>query len=225
MHISEFTVRMVVLFLPGIVAYAILQNLTVVREKGPFYFALYALVLGFLSYLVYALVLQIVDLVPFVTIDTKVKFFDALFVSSEVPDSCEVLWASLTSVFNGFLLSFVINRKYLHRFAQRLGVTKKFGDLDVWSYLFNSRDDNMRWVTVRDIENDLVYQGYIEAFSDTYNENELFLRDVVVYSNKTGAELYSVPGLYISREKDQLTIEFQGLVSEEEALSNGQANY
>lgn len=92
-------------------------------------------------------------------------------------------------------------------------ITRKFSDidtLDVWEYLWNS-SDNTQGVTVRDIKYDLAYEGWVEVFSDTFIENELFIRDVIVFNNTTGEKLYEVPGLYIARNQDEITIEFTGI--------------
>ncbi|MGM0878098.1 MAG: hypothetical protein ACQEWV_26135 [Bacillota bacterium] len=74
----------------------------------------------------------------------------------------------MISVLLAFLISVGINRKLLHRFAKNLKITKKFGQLDVWSYTFDSPD--IGWVIVRDLDKDLMYQGWDEAFSDTHLE-------------------------------------------------------
>ena len=79
----------------------------------------------------------------------------------------------------------------------------------VWEFLFNS--DLPEWVTVRDLKNDLAYEGWVHAFSDTCEPNELFLRDVKVIRNSTGDELYSIGGLYLSRERAELTIELPAI--------------
>lgn len=95
--------------------------------------------------------------------------------------------------------------------ALRTKLTKKFAEVDVWDYIFNSENEEMKWVIVRDVKNNLMYQGWVEAFSDTVKENELFMRDVVVYKNSTAEEYYSMPGLYISRNRDEITVEFPSL--------------
>lgn len=67
------------------------------------------------------------------------------------------------------------------------------------------------WVIVRDIENDLMYEGWVQAFSDSTERDELFLRDVKVFTNKTADELYEIPGLYLPKSRENLTIEFPAL--------------
>lgn len=121
--------------------------------------------------------------------------------------------ASAVTLPVGFILSLLINRGVLHRVAKCLKISNKFADLDVWSYLFNSGIPE--WVVVKDIQNDLMFEGWVEAFSETVTENELFLRDVKVYRDSTGEELYSIQGLYIARSREALTIEFPSINSTE----------
>jgi hypothetical protein len=63
------------------------------------------------------------------------------------------------------------------------------------------------WVFVRDIENDLVYYGYIRAYSESREDRELILKEVEVYSNSTGEWKYAIPMMYLSREAHKLSIE------------------
>ena len=210
MEISEFTIRVILLFLPGIISFLIIEKLTVMKERGPFYFVIYTFILGFFSYFTFAIVLWLINTLPSVSRDTSVKFLKALLNSKEEIEITEVVWVSVLSIMNGFILSFIINRKYFHRLAQKMNITSKFGELDVWAYIFNSPDDT-EWVTVRDIKNNLVYEGWVEAFSDSVKENELFIRDVIVFRNSTGERLYEIPGLYICRNRDEVTIEFNAL--------------
>jgi hypothetical protein len=48
------------------------------------------------------------------------------------------------------------------------------------------------WVVIRDIQNDLMYQGWVESFSDGLDNNEILLRDVKVFRNSDQDFLYPV---------------------------------
>jgi hypothetical protein len=141
----------------------------------------------------------------------QVHFINALLNSSEPVDSNEVFVVCLVAVVNGFCLSAAINRKWLNRFAQKLGVTKKFGDADVWGLLMNSPTERLRYVRVRDHRHDLCYEGWINYFSDGLTSNELFLRDVIVFRNTDGSELYKTSGVYLTQEANDIAIEFYAL--------------
>jgi hypothetical protein len=71
------------------------------------------------------------------------------------------------------------------------------------------------WVTIRDMQNDIMYQGYVVAFSDSLEKDEIFLDNVSVYQNSTGNKLYDVAGLYIPTKRENLIIEFQSLLPEQ----------
>ena len=111
------------------------------------------------------------------------------------------------SVLFGFVVSACISHKLLYRFAHKLQITRKFGDLDAWAFLMTS-PDVPAWVIVRDLEHDLMYTGYVQLFSDSGERDELFLRDVTVYKNSTAEEWYQMPGLYLPRFRRDLLIEF-----------------
>jgi hypothetical protein len=51
--------------------------------------------------------------------------------------------------------------------------------------------------------------SWVEAFSDSSEKKEIFLRDVMVYGESSGNKLYEVPGLYLNIS--DATVEFIGL--------------
>lgn len=211
MEFSEFTFRLILLFLPGVISYLIIENLVVIERRSVFYFSIYSFILGFLSYLLYNSILTVfIWIMGSRMLSNDLSFFGSLTDSDKSIEFQEVFFVSLLSVGVGLSLSAFFHRKLFHRAAKRLKITNRFGDIGVWGYLFNS-SGSTEWVVVRDIKFDLLYEGWVEAFSDTVKDNELFLRDVVVYRNSTGEELYRVPGQYITRKWDELSIEFPKL--------------
>ncbi len=142
-------------------------------------------------------------------LDIEIIFFDALTNTSTKLQWSEILLAAGLSFPLAFVISFFAERKSIHRLAQRIGVTKKFGDLDVWDFMFNSKE--VEWVVVRDVKNDLMFEGWVLSFSDIGEIRELLLRDVRVYRNSTGEQHYEVGGLYLCRQKDDMIVELAGL--------------
>lgn len=203
MTLSEFTLRLILIFLPGLIAFIIIEQLTVHREIKPYRFVINSLLLGFLCYLLYFPI----SLIPFLKLDFT--FTKILFDNNVILNFKEIFVSTILSIPLGFIMSFLINKKILHKIAKKLKVSKKFGDFDVWGYIMNSQTPE--WVVVRDIENDLMYEGWIQAFSDSEGKNELFLRDVKVFSNKTAKELYEIPGIYLPQKRETLTIEFPSM--------------
>jgi hypothetical protein len=204
MTLSEFTLRIIFIFLPGLIASIIIEELTVHAETKPYRLFLNSLMLGLFCYFLYYLI----SLVPFFNL----KFHFLQNLSKLALDFKEIIIVTLISIPLGFLISLAINQKYLHKIAKKLHVSKKHGDIDVWSYLMNSKIP--LWVVIRDMGNDLMYEGWVEAFSDSTEKDELFLVNVKVFRNSTAEELYEIPGLYLPKKREHLTIEFPSMTFE-----------
>ncbi|MBI5241395.1 MAG: hypothetical protein HY926_13060 [Elusimicrobia bacterium] len=130
--------------------------------------------------------------------------------SKTPPNFREIVFVSLLALPIGATCSVLLNRYVPNKLARRLCITNKFGEKTVWGHIMNSPEPT-EWVVVRDHENDLMYEGWIQAFSDDHEDNEIFLRDVKVFKNSTGHELYETPGLYLAKSRDKLAMEFWNL--------------
>lgn len=218
MQLSELTLKLLFLFFPGIIAYIIVNNLTEHKEKTPLDFLVQSFVLGVMSYFsLYVLkyIAEIfVKLINWLTnlrlnwaINTKLTFFDCLSAKQTSFDFWEILGATLLGLMLSVIITYCINKGILHTCAQHFDITKKFSSIDVWQHVFNQ--PNAEWVLVRDREKDLMYEGWVAAFSSTSRESELFLKGVKVYCDSTGNPLYDLDGLYLSRDNKNLTLEFR----------------
>ncbi|MFI5398319.1 MAG: DUF6338 family protein [Candidatus Binatia bacterium] len=202
---SELSVTLTLLLFPGVICALLVEQLIPTREWSSFRFPLYSFVLGFACYLIYAIILAGLQCrwPPDVSFVKVLASKDATAVYSSLS---EIFCVTLLALPVAAVVSFVLNHKWLHKVAAAINVTQKFGDLDVWAFVFNS--NVTEWVTVRDIKNDLMYQGWVHAFSETSAPNELLLRAVRVFRNSTGDELYETDALYLSRDPGELTLEF-----------------
>jgi len=119
----------------------------------------------------------------------------------------EVLLASGIACGIGLGITFLETRKVHFRLANKIGLTKKLGEFDVWGYVFNS--ESVEWATVRDHRNGFAYDGWVKLFSDDSERAELLLSNVDVHKNDTGQHLYSVASLYLSLARGDITIELR----------------
>lgn len=119
----------------------------------------------------------------------------------------ELGWALVAS----FLLSlaWIAGRthKVVTRMLNYLGISNHVADQDIWEFMFNSDTPKTKFAHIRDYPNELVYAGYVKAYSETPDVRELAMYDVIVYDDK-GTELYPVPYLYLSRGPSNITLEF-----------------
>jgi Family of unknown function (DUF6338) len=214
---TELTLRLALLFLPGIICALLVEKLVPTGVWSTARLALYSLVLGLTCYLFYALV----DAVLICKWPPSIDLLKSLTANSPL-DFEEIFWATAIAPFVGLGVSLALNRHWINRFAEVIAVSKKFGDLDVWARTFNSPDLTEAWVVVRDFDHDLSFEGWVKAFSDTYEVNELLLINVRVYQSSTAMRLYDVESMYLTRARDNLSIEFRR--GEPQTDTGGKAN-
>lgn len=217
MEASSLTLRLLLLFLPGIICFLIVEALTIHRERRTHHVIVHSFVFGVLTYFVYALFIML-SLAASLVWDTtqthivrpadRLWFLKVAETDNATVDFGGVVLVTLLAVPLGYVVSAVINRKWLHKIAHRCKVSNKFGDLDLWEFVFNSTDPAMSWVVVRDIANDLAYEGWVEKFSDTGDPCEIVLRDVAVFRNLSGTFLYNTPAVYLARSRTAISVEF-----------------
>src|SRR5262249_34541837 len=119
----------------------------------------------------------------------------------------EIMFAVVISIAGGIVSLYIENHKLFTRFVQRIGATKRYGDEDVWDFVFNSSSSATGFVHVRDFDQRVTYAGIVEIFSESGQIRELVLRDVIVYDFEQ-TEMYRVPRLYLARERANIHIEF-----------------
>ena len=202
---SEFAFKVLLLFFPGVLCAFLVDHLTIHRRRDPFFFLLHAFVLGLISYFLYWLGLSLAHLIWPHKVSPSVNFLKSLTDTGTTFCFQEIAWVAGVSILLALIIAPLYRFKILHRTASLLNLTTKFGDLDVWGYMLNMKA--VVWVTVRDHKNDLVFDGWVQAFSDDSKDAELLLRDVSLYRNSTGERLYQVGALYLSRKREDISIE------------------
>lgn len=210
MEISTLTLKLIILLVPGALATTIFKRLTIRhKEQSDFMFVIISIMFGMFSYLVFQLIIYIITLGKNICSKTqyeyeKIETFAKLSNSDSIPYS-EVIWASIISIFLGFIISKVDHSKLINNIARKLNISNKYGDENLYSYFLNSPD--ISWVYIRDIDNSLTYLGNIESFSETLEHKEIVLRQVTIYSYPKSKELYEVDRVYLVFPKDKLIIE------------------
>lgn len=218
-EISDLTVRLLFLFLPGIIGTLIIDLLTTHRKRQSFQFLLHAYLLGMASYFVLGLAIFLIENIVFfinktsdyinLTFTWKVTFLDSLLDSDVEISLKEVFFSSLISIALSVFIVIFINNKCLYKIARKYNISSKGGDDDIWDYLFGS--NQVEWVSIRDLENDLIYQGAIRAFSEKDDKRELYLSDVIVFDGKNGDELYTMDDVYFNFDiNSNIVVEIHG---------------
>lgn len=208
MEVSALTLRVLLLFFPGVLCAMLVDALTVHRQRDSAQFLTHAFVLGLASYLLLyvgqwacAGAADVLGLPP----PRPVTFVDALLNDNIRISWGEIVLAAGIAFLQGLGISASVNNQVLHRMARRLRITRKRGSLDLWSYVLGSPDAN--WVLVRDLQFAFTYFGWLEEFSETAQTAELWLRDVEVFDSNTATKLYDTDALYLTRDPRTLVIE------------------
>lgn len=228
---SEFTFSLLFLFFPGLICSYVYDALTSHKPRVPFFYVLQCFCLGLASYFIYWVALTLLHC-PFeklflITLPTDVIFLTSL-KSGHFLFSCrEIVFVSLVALLLALVLSYIDQHKLIHNFARRFGISRCIGELDIWGFTFNLRfpdGSRIHWITVRDLRNNFTYDGWVSAYSDNSADAELLLRDVVVYNSTTGATLYQVDAMYISRKREDISIELRELSGATTSQSTGESN-
>lgn len=208
MELSVLTLRVVLLFFPGVLCALIVHALTIQRERTTPQFLTSAFVYGVSTYLLLAALRS--GLAALAEsfgwpVPPRVTFFAAL-----TDERARIAWgeiglSAVVALALALIVSAAGNHNVLHRFAERIGISRRFGEPDVWSHFLNSPE--IRWIAVRNLSADVVYEGWVEAFSDTGQSPEIVLRDVNVYRNSSGTKLYERSRVYLTPDKQSLVIE------------------
>jgi hypothetical protein len=198
-----FLAQLAVIFLPGIIWARLDARYAAKEKRSDLDFFVAAFVYGVVAYAVtflgYVLLKQ-----PFHMIDFKGAKDDVVLTQAI---GFEIVWATVAGCVLGVVWVYASTWKWLTRFLQKIGATKRYGDEDVWDFTFNSPGTSSRFVNVRDFDKKIVYTGLVNAFSETGKLRELTLYDVKLY-DFDGNFMYDVPRLYLARKPDDIHIEF-----------------
>lgn len=204
MGLTDFTLRIILIFLPGITAFMIVERLTSHEKFKIHEIILNTFTIGFSCYLLYSAIIKGINL--FSDLKIEISFLEALINKNSSLNFNEIVFVVILALPVGFFISYLANHNFIYRFARTLKITNKFGKNSVWSFLMESEIPG--WIVIRDSKNDLIYEGWIKAYSDDYTKDELLLEEVCVYENSTSRKLYEVEKLYLCRNKNELVFEF-----------------
>jgi uncharacterized protein DUF6338 len=205
-ELSKFSIGLIFIFLPGVLALLVSERLTEHPERKNYELFVYALVLGCIAHIGYGLLAAFSQTLPPAYRLDEDRWIELMLDDSQVTIQTRVVaGTAIIGVLLGFVLAYAANHSWLQRVAHALRVSRKFADNDVWGYLMNP--GKVGWIVVRDQPKNLMYQGYVATFSTTEDPRELILRDAPVFENSSGKKLYDVASLYLSFEKKDVVVE------------------
>lgn len=218
---NDFAVLIGLISFPGIIATIICDKLLVHAERwNSFKYGIYTFIFGVGSYVALQFLVWALSIVsrylPFLSESTTLSLWSTLATGQDLNFS-EVAWATGLSPFIALAAVYCVNKKHMIRFAQKYGISNKYGDENLFSYFLNSPD--VFWVYLRDPISGFSYRGAVRSFSETKEVQEITLTDVSVYSYKDSLLLYQLDSIYISKPLGTFTIESP--ISTEKESDNG----
>lgn len=208
MELSVLTLRVVLLFFPGVLCALVVHALTIQRDRTTPQFLTSAFVYGVSTYLLLAGVREVcargAEALGW-SQPPRVTFFNVLTNERAKIAWGEIGLSAVMALVLALLISAAANHHVLHRVAERLHVSRRFGQADVWGHFLDSPRTN--WVIVRDVNADLLFEGWVDAFSDTGVDPQLLLSDVSVYRASTGTKLHDRKRVYLTPRKESVIIE------------------
>lgn len=210
MLISELSWRLILLFLPGIICTLTIDLLTIHGRWSPFDFLLRSLVFGIITYLFLQLIIFVPNGIAYICNNgsfnpTYLSIWQSLAKQETAVNFKEIASSSSLSLIVGIVVSKIMNNKWIIKIGRKFKITTKFGDDDVWSYFLSQND--VHWIWIRYPLQNIVYEGWVQSFSESEKVREIVLKDVKVYTNNNSMFLYEVPAVYLTGKAEDLLIE------------------
>jgi hypothetical protein len=203
MDYTEFTLRIFIIFIPGVITQTIIENLTYAKKSDLQEFVSKSLMYGFINYYLYYLI----SLMPILQLGFS--FTDAVLDDSSSIDFKEIFIGAGIGVLTGIILSFLINSGATTRGLSKLKLTHSVGPQDVWMTTIGSRE--YEWLRIRNRSENIIYEGRVKLYSELDGLLEILLLDVIAYRNSDNGkaqELWDVESLYLCLKKENAVVEF-----------------
>lgn len=207
--------EIVFIFIPGILWEKIDKTFSAKIKPDTFSFIVRSFIFGIISYsITYIIYIASGHGSYFIHFDISDKGTNYLLQKNNI--IC-ISIATLTSLILSLFWVYIHKNKSFNKITQKIKLTQKYGDEDVWDYTLNRKTINNnkiyeKYITVYDYGNDIIYCGYLDSFSETDKERELFIVKAHIY-NSEGKKLYELENLYLGLDKTSVCMEIKEIVS------------
>ena len=127
MQISELTLKLIILLIPGVIGTLIMNRLTIRRELSPYHFIINSILIGVFSYLLLQLFNNSIHLVYNIC-KKQSGNYKQLNIWTSISDSTvipylEVLYSSICSILIGIVGTLFDQYKLINKFAQKFNIS------------------------------------------------------------------------------------------------------
>ena len=212
-EVDIVTLKLLLIFAPGLIGMTIYNHLVCKAKQSFEYFIVYSILFGIVSYASVNILVNAINLIIKYFPKKTIPVFDFsqffnIIKSSQSDFSISLLhfWLTcVTAVLLSLFFTVFINKCWLYKVLNFLKVSNRDSAFQVWNKIFGD-ETNDNWVMVIDYKNNKIYDGRLYHHSDYSEENEMFLKGVIIYDLSTKKELERCNGLYISRADKETTL-------------------
>ncbi|MBR5048989.1 MAG: hypothetical protein IKX74_05060 [Erysipelotrichaceae bacterium] len=195
MENTELTVRLIILFIPGIIEtfiYEVCRNRYDMSNRD---FVINVVLSAFVMYSFTYAGLKLTG--------GESTFLDALMDAGVKINTTEVLLASALAVGTGFLEAAVVRR--VTDLNRKKGLKNSKARLSVWDDLFDEDDSHDGRIRVILKDQDIAYEGQVEKYSAAMSDRrELCLKQAVKYELSSGKKLQQgISRIYLQIKDDE----------------------
>jgi len=223
MELSKELLEIVLILLPGLIAFVIAEAL-IPHSKAEFNRSVvYVIALSAISFLLaislWKLYYALSVWLKFSPQITDLKFTNGIF--SFHSSYIFALLVFILAVIIGLFFAWAINHNLIYKLMNKLGASNMTSNMEVWDDFFATPRENS-FVVVRDINNNLMYYGTVNYYSIglTSRMVALHMTDVDVFQNDTAEKLYDVNELYLPFHSDSMTVEFPNFPTQNQGEEN-----
>lgn len=213
MEITELTIKLIILLLPGIVGTFIIEKLYYKEKLEIKTFIISTILIGFASYFILFFIKNIKEILCVgiynYTKPVKIRFFDVLIGKEEKIFLMEILYATIIGLIIGIISAYIINKGIFYKFfREKIHITNSTGQ-DVWGELFDNNTYGINTnIYVIDIKSNRVYGGWVRNYSKQPNNAELLLTNVIVTEEHNRKKiLRRMDMIYLKFNENQMIIE------------------
>ena len=207
---NTLVLTLALIFLPGIIWAQL--DARYARQVKPTQseFAVNVFVFGLVAYLATYLAYQIPRVAKVASFNLSAIALDDAEVAQTLGRSVvdNILAATAMALVLAPAWLAVQRYKLVVRFLQKIKVTKRYGDENVWDYLLSSDDPRAFYVNVRDEQTGQTFTGFVDQSSEPPGLREVVLSQVEAFDTVTGEPTIKVARMYLARDPEGMTLEF-----------------
>lgn len=196
----DFIARFILFVIPGIIVYLEFLYLTGRQPAAELLSVAYVFIASTMSFVAGNGMMAAANLIPVIELE-PVDVVQVLSGDGRSLTTPGVAFAILAAFLLGLLAVAVVENRLMFRLLNKLGISRKTDNEDVWDSLFELQS----WIILRDYVTGNTYYGRVEAYSDKHDQRELLLEDVWVWGERDGD--YQMEKVYISRLPSEFSIE------------------